>query len=491
VDSSIYRNLFRSDHKPRLMNYQVNRMSTRVRALVLFASGVLAMAATALTAQAQEPIQFVPGRVLVKFKRDVPDSEAHSAFSRFRARAARKIEGIAVHVLELPEGASEEAYVQALRSQDDVEFAELDRLVHVSDVIPNDPMFGDAWHLTRIAAPAAWSITTGSSNLVVAVLDTGVDGTHPDLAAKMVPGWNFYNNNSDTADVYGHGTKTAGTIAAVTNNGTGVSSVCWNCKIMPLRISDPYGWGSYSAMSSALVWAADRGAKVANLSFAIDGSAAITSAASYFASRGGVLAVSAGNAGAVDSASDNPNMLRVSATDPNDALYGWSNTGNNIDLSAPGCVVTTLRGGGYGSGCGTSYSAPVVSGVAALVLSLKPNATPAEVTSILRQSADEAGPSGWDPQYGWGRVNAYRAASLASSGAAPDQQAPTVSFSAPAGGSTVSGAVPVQISATDNTGVVSVTFSVDGVYRAAWTGGPYTYTLDTTALSNGNHTLTA
>src|SRR6185436_3188306 len=148
---------------------------------------------------------------------------------------------------------------------------------------------------------------------------------------------------------------------------------------------------------------ADHGAKVANLSFAITSSSSITSAAAYLNSKGGVLAVSAGNSAAFDPGGNNTNMLRVSATDPNDALYSWSNTGNNIDLAAPGCSYTTAAGGGYVSGCGTSYSAPMVSGVAALIYSAKPNLTAAQVTSILTQSADDVGPVGWDPSFGWGR----------------------------------------------------------------------------------------
>jgi hypothetical protein len=410
---------------------------------------------------------------------------------RFRARSLQKIDRIGVHLVSLPDGASEIDYVRTLRARDDVEFAELDRLVPVSDLTPNDPGYASEWHLPRISAPAAWSTTTGSNSVIVAVIDTGVDGTHEDLASKMVAGWNFYDNNSNTSDAYGHGTKTAGTIAAATNNGTGISGICWNCWIMPLRISDPTGYASYSSMSSAIIWAADHGAKVANLSFAIDSSATITSAAAYLNSKGGVLAVSAGNSSAFDAAGNNTNMLRVSATDPNDALYSWSNTGNNIDLAAPGCVYTTASGGGYTSACGTSYSAPVVSGVAALVFSVKPNLTAAEVTQILTQSADDVGPVGWDTSFGWGRVNAAKAVALAQNSIPADTVAPSVSFMTPTQSATVSGVASVQMSATDNVGVAMVMLSADGAFLNSWSGAPYTYSWNTTGLGNGTHTLTA
>src|SRR5262249_39076456 len=131
-------------------------------------------------------------------------------------------------------------------------------------------------------------------------------------------------------------------------------------------------------------------------------------------SKGGVLAVAGGNYATFDSAPDNPNMLVGSATDQNDVLATWSNTGNNVDLSAPGVnISTTTNGGAYGAGSGTSFSAPIVAGVAALVFSVNPALTPAQVTSVLEQSADDLGSPGWDPSYGWGRVNAARAVSMA------------------------------------------------------------------------------
>ncbi len=139
-------------------------------------------------------------------------------------------------------------------------------------------------------------------------------------------------------------------------------------------------------------------------------SSTVTLAAKYFYDRGGVVSSSAGNYSAFDSSADNRYILTVGGTDENDALYSWSNTGNNIDLTAPGCVGnTTTNGGGYSSACGTSFSAPIVAGVAALVLSGNSGLTPAQLTDVLRQSADDRGPAGWDPTYGYGRVNAARA----------------------------------------------------------------------------------
>src|SRR5204863_8960077 len=113
------------------------------------------------------------------------------------------------------------------------------------DVIPNDPYYTNwEWHLQKISAPTAWNVTTGS-NIIIAIIDTGVNPSHPDLASKLVAGWNFYSNNSDTSDVYGHGTAVAGTAAAVSKNGLGVTSVCWGCWIMPIRVGDNSGLATY------------------------------------------------------------------------------------------------------------------------------------------------------------------------------------------------------------------------------------------------------
>src|SRR5439155_6843873 len=186
---------------------------------------------------------------------------------------------------------------------------------------------GSEWHLTTINAPTAWDTATGSG-ITIAILDTGVDGTHPDLAAHMVSGWNFYDNNSDTSDVYGHGTLVAGTAAAVVNNGVGVAGVAGNASIMPVRISDPTGYAYWSTVASGLTWAADHGARVANISYSVAGSSTVISAANYFRSKGGVVAVSAGNTGALDSTSPTSSMLVVSATDSSNGVASFSTYGS-------------------------------------------------------------------------------------------------------------------------------------------------------------------
>jgi subtilisin family serine protease len=434
---------------------------------------------------------FVPGRVLVKFRSEVGLDHARQIVAALGAREDRVLPQLGVLVLDLPEQADEAGFANALASRPDVEFAELDRINRPADVTPSDPWYPNEWYLTKIAAPAAWSSTTGSQSIVIAILDTGVDSTHPDLQNQIVPGWNVYNNNSDTSDVGSHGTGVAGTAAASSNNGIGIASACWACKIMPIRVSDINGYASDSSMASGLTWAADHGARVANISYIVSSSSTVTTAAKYFQGKGGVVTVSAGNNGTFISSPDNPYVLTVTATNVYDQLYAWSNTGNNLDLSAPGQVYTTIPGAGYTNAAGTSFSAPLVAGVAALVMSANPSLTPTQVQDVLKKSADDLGPAGWDSSYGWGRVNASRAVSLATGSQQADITPPAVSFLSPGNGATVSGSVSVAVSASDNTAVTSVAMTIDGSLVTSFVAAPYTFSWNTSALPDGTHTLSA
>lgn len=437
---------------------------------------------------------FVRGRILVRFRDGTLPAHARQIIAALGARDADEIPNIGVHILDLPYQASEHAFVNSFQARTEVEFAELDRIVAPADVIPNDPWYANwEWHLKKIESPVAWSMTTGSANVVIAILDTGVEGTHEDLASKMAIGWNAYNDNSNSADVGGHGTAVAGTAAAASNNGLGVASVCWACKIMPIRVSDTSGYATYSAIANGLIWAGDRGARVANISYIVSESSTVTSAAKYFQGKGGVVTSSAGNYGTFSKALDNPYILTVSATDRYDALYTWSNRGNNIDVAAPGDSYSTKLGGGYVSVGGTSYSAPTVAGVAALVISANPALSGPQVQDILKQSADDLGTAGWDTNYGHGRVNAARAVNLAlgGHGGASDTTPPTVSFTFPAGVSNLSGVVDVQISAADDVGVASIAFIVDGMPVGTAAASTYASHWDTTLVQNGLHNFTA
>lgn len=311
-----------------------------------------------------------------------------------------------------------------------------------------------------------------------------MDPNHSDLQQRLVNGWNTFNGNNDSRDVFGHGTRVAGAAVATTNNGLGIAGVSWNSLNMPIRVTDTNGYATYTTIANALHWAANNGARVANISFDIIGSSAVSSAAQYFQSRGGVVISSAGNSGRVNSLPPSPYITTVSATDPNDALYSWSTTGPRVSLSAPGCVYTSFNGNSYGGACGTSFSVPTVAGVAALVLAANPNLTPAQVTQILLSTADDLGTAGLDPQFGYGRVNAARAVAAAAGGTTA---APTISIASPSNGVAVSGNLAVTFQTSDNVGVIRVELLANGNVVGVATSAPFTIRWLTNRLARGTY----
>ncbi len=440
----------------------------------------------------------VPGRLLVGFKPQVSESQSNALLGGMGARSTKKLAGLSVHIVDLPPTANPNAVANQFRGRPELDFIEPDIILAPvqATVVPNDPSYTSQWHLPKIQAPAAWAFTQGSVAIKIAILDTGVDPTHSDLISRITSGWNSYNSNSNSTDIHGHGTQVAGTASATGNNSLGGTGVSWNTLIMPVRVTDIAGYATYSTIASGLTWAADNGARVANISFDVVGSSTVSSAAQYFQRKGGVVISSAGNAGALSTLAASPYITTVSATDPNDMLYSWSTTGNRVTLSAPGCVFTTYSGNSYGTACGTSFSSPVVAGVAALLLSLNPNLTPIQVTSILESSADDLGPAGVDLQYGHGRVNAARALSVAfNQTSVPinpptlDTQIPVIQILSPKDGATVSGNVPINVSASDNVAVTKVELLINGILTSTSTNSPFTLNWNVPKRSRGTFFL--
>lgn len=431
------------------------------------------------------------GRVLVKFKPGSSRAAIQAAAAELNATVLEDLPKSGIQVLRLAGTSGQEGAANALRRRSDVLFAEVDRKLPLA-LTPNDPLFANQWHLPRISAPAAWQRTQGSASIVIAILDTGVDSTHPDLAARMVPGWNMHGNNSDSRDVQGHGTMVAGCASASSNNALGIVGLTWNTRIMPIRVSEPDGMAYFSRIAEGLVWARQNGARVANISYGATPSSSIQWAAQQFTEAGGVVVSSAGNDGQVNPTPDTPWIVTVSATNSADALTSWSTRGAFIDVSAPGLdIFTTTRGGGYGPASGTSFSSPIVAGVAALVLSAKPTLTGPQAIQTLRASTDDLGAPGWDPLYGTGRINADRAVAMVGSTGGSDTTLPGASFTSPVNGARVSGTTTVRVAATDDVGIASVEFLVDMVPQGTRTSAPYDFTWNTRQVANGSRVLTA
>jgi len=460
-----------------------------VTPLAMAAALLLGMAGTATLAADAAP--WAAGRLLVLPRAGMSDAALAKVLEAHGGQA-RRIGNSDLRIVDLPGGVSESAVLLALQNHPHLKFVELDRRVQ-STLVPNDPYNGSEWHLPKINAGTAWDVARGAG-ITIAVIDSGVMGTHADLLPNLVAGWNFVDSNSSTGDVNGHGTAVAGTAAAVVNNGVGVAGVAGQAKIMPLRVSDASGSAYYSAIASAVTYAADHGARVANASFAsLYASPSVQSAAQYLKGKGGLLVVSAGNSGANDGASATTAMIPVSATDGNDVLASWSSFGNYVAVAAPGVgIYTTNWDGGYASWSGTSFSSPVTAGLVALMMAANPTLSSSQVESLLYSTAVDLGAAGRDVYFGYGRVNASAAVQAAAAATGADTVAPTVAITAPVGGgATVSGLVAVDASALDNVGVTKVELRVNGSSVATDTGAPYQFSWDSTKVANGSASLVA
>ena len=434
------------------------------------------------------------GHILVKPKAGLSEEKLNAILVRSGGAARgiqRKLDKLGIEMLSVPRG-REEAFVEKFRGQKEFEFAEPDFLVGPQEVIPNDPRYGNQWHLPLMGGPSAWEESTGDG-VVVAILDTGVYADHPDLADKMLPGRNIPSGNANTADVMGHGTAVAGSVAATGNNGDGIASVAYDAHILPVRISDRSdGLASFSDMAAGIIWATDNGAKVVNLSYRAAHSATIQSAARYLRNNGGLLFSAAGNDGIDPGWSNQVDVIVVSATDRNDVLTGFSNYGSYIDISAPGdYIYSTAKSGGYSNWRGTSFASPVAAGVAALIMSRRPELDPGEVFGIMAETAADKDAAGWDPQYGAGRVDAGAALAAAARQPSADTTDPTAVIRNPADGASVGGLVPISVSADDNQTLVAVDLFVDSLPIATDFDPPYEFIWDSAKTTAGAHTILA
>jgi len=397
-------------------------------------------------------------QIVVRFRRDTPMPAAVRAAGRVTTATGTVEPSAAVRVFErgtvassprrlaygldrfvrytYPSRTNLQAVMEQLRSRSDVSSVAIDRPVREDAEEPNDTHFGQQWYLHNtgqesgspgadINLLSAWDLTTGSAAVVVAVVDSGIEHAHPEFAGRIVAGYDFVNDDADPEDDRGHGTKVSGFIAANADNALLLAGVDQNAKIMPLKTLDDEGKGSSSDGAAAVVFATDAGADVVNLSLSAENlncSSGIYSTAFQYARDAGVIVVvAAGNKGPgtaeIRSPGCLPQAISVSGTDRWDEPYDNSSTGSTVDISAPGEQVIRLEPGdftdtGWDISKGTSYSAPQVAGVVALMRAIDPELKPDEAAHYLYTSADDqVGPSdldlpGWDEQYGWGRLNA-------------------------------------------------------------------------------------
>jgi thermitase len=356
--------------------------------------------------------------LLVKFRPDARPSEIGRLHTAANAAFISDITGIGVTRLRVPPG-QVHASVELFRASSDVEFAEVDSLVEAQDLFPDDPLFANQWGLVKVKGPQAWSLVSGATPVTVAIIDTGVDAGHPDLAGKVLSGYNSIRDNDRSDDDNGHGTRVAGIAAAVSNNGQGVASVAWNSRIVPVKVLDRRGMGTSADVAEGIVWAADHGAQVLNLSLGGKAySETMKAAVDYAWSKGAVIAAAAGNSAPyVLYPAAYENVIAVGATDELDERAWFSGTGPALDVVAPGVnVVSTAvqRDGTYASGSGTSFASPFVAGQAVMLLGAGVGGNAAVVSRII-STTDDLRACGWDDWTGWGRVNLFNSVTGAAS----------------------------------------------------------------------------
>jgi len=265
-------------------------------------------------------------------------------------------------------------------------------------VMPNDPYFPTQWGLQNTLTPGAWDYTTGYNEVVVGILDSGIDASHPDIVGNLwvspegTTGWNFHDENSNTVDITGHGTFVAGIAGGVGNNGLGIAGVCWQVRLAALKIGDVSF--SMSAAIAAIHYANTHNIPVLNNSWGGPYDSPILKHA--ICQYRGLFVVSAGNTGADNDAIpdfpgnfDCENIISVAATDRDDKHAAFSNYGaKNVDISAPGVdIISTALHGEYSTRCGSSLSAPYVAGAAALLKSYAPHISAKEMKRIILSTA--------------------------------------------------------------------------------------------------------
>ncbi|MBZ5529918.1 MAG: Ig-like domain repeat protein [Acidobacteriia bacterium] len=403
-----------------------------------------------------------PEIVQLKKKHGWSDAQfAEHIRQRFAARARRHPHPVALpelsrtYILEFGAiSADQKAQaVQRLKADPDIEFAEPEH-TYSSKLVTNDPFlstsgswgqpYPDLWGLFAIGAPAAWDTATGDG-IVVAVVDTGIDYNHPDLAANVwtnpneidgnffdddgngfiddVRGWNFFFGDNDPIDHNGHGTHVAGTIAAVGDNGIGIIGVAWHARVMAVKGLDDNGFGFDFTLAPAIMYAASNGADVINASWGGQGTSESIEEAIQFATGLGVVFVAAAGNSSEDAMNffpaNSPEAITVAASDPFGNFAFFSNFGPKIDVTAPGVDILSLQAAftflgpqvadGYIRLDGTSMAAPHVAGVAALSLSQNPAYSTEQVRQVIRSSAT---PVDFDSRFGAGRLNAAAAVAV-------------------------------------------------------------------------------
>ena len=386
----------------------------------------------------------VPGQIIVKYRQGINAASAQTV-STLSQMGAKKIHALGspasrMELVQVQAGQSVSMATQKLTQNPMIEFAEPVFTIPFPKVFsdddadddntpvafPNDPMFGRQYAHRMANSQAGWQITRGDRRIILGIVDSGVDITHPDLKAKIVDTFNGADNNKDVKDFVGHGTHVAGIASAMTNNGLGVAGVAPECGILAVKVSSGSSTSpSTAGIANGIIYAAEHGADVINLSLGSSRqSQAITDAVLYALSKNVVVVAATGNDGGRIKSypAAVPGVIAVGSTDSSDQRSRFSNYGDWVSVTAPGSDIlstfpfnTNLIGKTeYGSISGTSMATPFVTGLAGLVRSKYPNMPQAMVKRVIEVSAEDKGAPGYDEEYGFGRVSLVSALQRAS-----------------------------------------------------------------------------
>jgi len=350
--------------------------------------------------------------VLVGFRPDIPIPQKDFIHQQARVGLKKRIGQINTDVVKVLPGSTVGETIDRYQNIPGVEYAESNFLAKAF-LTPNDPLFGKQWNLKKVLSEDSYDVSQGGFG-PIAIVDTGVDSTHPDLSGLVSEGYNTIDENSNTADDHGHGTHVAGIASAQTDNGSGVASISYASSMLPIKVLGGDGTGTYDDVSEGIIYASDKGARIINLSLGgSSDSKTLKRAVDYALGRGSILVAAAGNNG-----NDAPvypaaysGVLAVSASDQNDHLASFSSYGSNIFTASPGVSITSsVPGGSYKEYSGTSMSAPHVAGLLALALSAKPTLSNSELIEHIKNNAEKVGQyaydeSGWNPYFGYGRIS--------------------------------------------------------------------------------------
>jgi thermitase len=471
----------------------------------------LATLAVAFWAAAGAQSATAPGDLVVRLDPAASGARAAALADLVGGEVVGSLPQLGAYLIDLPDGSGPVSPVlDVLRRQAGVRGAAVPGELRLFD----DPLQASQWHLSKISAATAWSVTQGNAGVVIAIVDTGIDYSHPDLAGRVTLGPDFGSDDADPLDTQGHGTHVAGIAAAILGNGLGGAGVCPGCRLLAVKVF-PDGSGSASDFDVAqgIVWAADNGADVVNLSLGgPGGSTTLRDAVDYAWSHGVVVVAAAGNSG--DATTSYPaayaNAIAVAATTSSDTRASFSTYGSWVDVAAPGVsILSTVPGGSYQSWSGTSMAAPVVAGAAGLAFAGLSGATNVSVRAALEAAVVDLGATGRDAYFGAGRVDLSRLFSAAPApGGAPSVTTATLPSAtvwtayrttlAATGGTTpytwsiAAGALPRGLSLSPSTGAIAGTPYATGtssftvrVRDAAGATATKAFTLTVSSTSSG------